>query len=214
MKAYCKLALVLGFVAVSLTSNSSFAQLSEDPNVPNILDELDPFDPNIDAIMEELDRNYEEETGLPSHIDQLNLWDAQLAPACYRASCPVWISIDKSEQQGYLYVNGTLERSFLVSTGTAGHGTPNFDQNPNGRVYDRYTSSKYPGGDYKGLGNMPYAVFIKGGFAIHGTPESNWPKLGRRASHGCIRVHPDNGYRFNRLVREHGIRNVWITVQD
>jgi len=59
---------------------------------------------------------------------------------------------------------------------------------------------------------MPYAVFIEGGYAIHGTTRGNWSNLGRVASHGCIRLHPDNGQIFNVLVRRNGIRNVWVTV--
>ena len=132
---------------------------------------------------------------------------------CFRQECAVWARVVKSEQKLHLYVNGQLVNSWLVSTGAPGHGTPNFDTHPNGRIYDAYSSKKFPGGDYKGLGNMPYAVFISGGFAIHGTTAGNFPKLGKPASHGCIRVHPDNGKIFNRLVREHGIKNTWITVE-
>ena len=37
---------------------------------------------------------------------------------------------------------------------------------------------------------MPYSIFFKGGFAIHGTPHVG--NLGRPASHGCVRLHPQN----------------------
>lgn len=179
------------------------------------LDELDPYDPNVEKLLEQYDRQYEQETGLPSHLPDFS--DAVpeygfMSSGCYRLSCEVYIQIVRSEQKAYLYVHGRLEGEWLVSTGTPGRGTPSFDKHPDGRIYDRYTSSKYPGGDYNGLGNMPYAVFIRGGFAIHGTGKSNWPRLGRRASHGCIRLHPDNAYRFNRLVRQSGISETWITV--
>lgn len=60
---------------------------------------------------------------------------------------------------------------------------------------------------------MPYAVFIEGGFAIHGTTVGNFKYLGTRASHGCIRLHPDNGRIFNHLVRQYGIRDTWVTVE-
>lgn len=70
-----------------------------------------------------------------------------------------------------------------------------------------------PGGDYNGLGNMPYAVFVRGGYAIHGTTKGNWPKLGTPASKGCIRLHPDNGFIFNRLVRAVGVRAAWVSVE-
>jgi hypothetical protein len=51
-------------------------------------------------------------------------------------------------------------------------------------------------------GNMPFAVFIKGGFAVHGTTGgSDWgniSKLGTTPlSHGCVRIHPLNAKAFN-----------------
>lgn len=133
------------------------------------------------------------------------------AKACKQGECAVWVSVSKATQTLSLYIDGVLEDSWLVSTGT-GSKTPDFDRHPNGRIYDQYSSKSYPGGDYNGLGNMPYAVFIEGGYALHGTPKSNWKYLGQKASHGCVRMHPDNGYRFNRLVREVGIKQTWITV--
>lgn len=188
--------------------------LSHDESIPNMIEDLNPFDPNIEEVLRYYDKIYEEETGLPSHIPDDTFIDKLFGFAsCYRIECPVWAQVVKSTQTMYLYVNGSLRGSWPVSTGVAGYRTPNFDKHPDGRIYDRYTSRKYPGGDYNGLGNMPYAVFISGGFALHGTPRSNWPKLGRPASHGCIRMHSDNAYVFNRLVRSNGVRNVWITVQ-
>lgn len=177
----------------------------------NAMDELDPFAENIDETLNEMDQQYFEETGLSPFADSLMM---PMGPACSRATCSVWVKVDKSEQRLYLYLNGSLEATWAVSTGVSGRGTPNFDRNPNGRIYDRYTSTKFPGGDYKGLGNMPYAIFIEGGFAIHGTATSNWRKLGQPASHGCIRLHPDNAYYLNRQVRKVGIYQTWITVQQ
>lgn len=172
------------------------------------LDELDPYAADIDQQLKAMDEVYESTTGESAFIPSLNFFGT----GCRREACAVYARVEKSEQRLYLYVNGSLEGVFATSTGVAGRGTPNFDQHPNGRVYDRYTSTKFPGGDYNGLGNMPYAVFISGGFAIHGTGKGNWSKLGRPASHGCIRIHPDNAFRFNRLVRQYGASNTWITV--
>lgn len=181
---------------------------------PNVIEEINPFDPNIEQVLEQFDKIYEEETGQSAHLPE-TYWDeiVNIFGGCTRNNCAVWAQVVKSTQRMYLYVNGSLRGSWLVSTGMSGYGTPNFDRHPNGRIYDRYSSTKFPGGDYNGLGNMPYAVFIQGGFALHGTPQGNWSKLGSRASHGCIRMHPDNGYIFNRLVRSYGKSNVWITVQ-
>jgi lipoprotein-anchoring transpeptidase ErfK/SrfK len=173
-------------------------------------EEYDPRANNIDEVLEEWDKAYAE-LGISTHLEQKP--GSTSRSNCKKGQCAVWVSVDKSKQTLSLYIDGVLEDSWLVSTGTAGHGTPDFETHPNGRIYDNYSSSTYPGGDYNGLGNMPYAVFISGGFALHGTPKGNWKLLGTKASHGCIRMHPDNGYRFNRLVREVGIENVWISVK-
>lgn len=193
--------------------NATTTTLTDDDRIPNMIEDLNPFDPNIEQVLQEYDRIYEEETGKPAHINNVLDDVIGIFGGCSRNNCAVWAQVVKSSQRLYLYVNGSARGSWPVSTGMAGYTTPNFDRHPDGRIYDRYTSGKYPGGDYNGLGNMPYAVFITGGYALHGTPKGNWPKLGSPASHGCIRMHPDNGYMFNRLVRSYGIRNVWITVQ-
>lgn len=175
----------------------------------NVVEELDPYSADVEQQLENFDQKYFEQTGKSPFLN----FDI-LSGTCVRQECKVWAQVVKSTQTMYLFVDGKLESTWKVSSGVEGRGTPNFDRHPNGRIYDTYSSSKFPGGDYNGLGNMPYAVFIEGGFAIHGTPKSNWPKLGTRASHGCIRIHPDNALIFNRLVRKNGISEVWITVQD
>lgn len=174
-------------------------------------DELDPFAPDIEEQLKELDAEFGEGFRFDSRI----LGDRPMAlfgNSCYRSSCAVYIHVRKSDQRMDVYVNGNPHAEFLVSTGAPGHGTPDFDKHPNGRIYDKYSSRKFPGGDYMGLGNMPYAVFIEGGFAIHGTMRSNWKYLGQRASHGCVRLHPDNAFIVNRLVRQYGVDNTWIQV--
>ena len=46
---------------------------------------------------------------------------------------------------------------------------------------------------------MPYSIFFDGGYAIHGSYEIS--HLGRPASHGCIRLHPDNAAILFGLVK-------------
>ncbi|MES2965479.1 MAG: L,D-transpeptidase [Bdellovibrionota bacterium] len=205
-------------VTLTLASAPAFTQESNSaPVLTNAaqadtdgFDELDPFDPNVESTLQMMDWLYEFQTGESSQIDaNQGLYYRE----CYRQTCAVWIQVYKPTQTAYLYINGNLQYTWAVSTGTPDRETPRFDRHPNGRIYDRYTSSKFPGGDWNGLGNMPYAVFIDGGFAIHGTGTGNWKRLGRKASHGCIRLHPDNAIIFNRLVRQQGIYNVWITVE-
>ena len=203
------------FSMVLMICGVGIAQAQTDDSV-NILDELNPFDPNIEEILQNFDEDYEADTGesasLPGFMIPFGQTDRE--SSCFRQSCPLWVQVVRSSQVMYVYENGSLVFTWKVSTGTPGSETPNFDRNPNGRIYNRYTSKKHPGGDYKGLGNMPYAVFIHAGFAIHGTAEINWKKLGRKASHGCVRLHPDHAFYFNQQVRSLGVRNVWITVQE
>jgi hypothetical protein len=48
---------------------------------------------------------------------------------------------------------------------------------------------------------MPYSIFFDGGYAIHGSYEIS--HLGRPASHGCIRLHPENAAVLFELVKAH-----------
>lgn len=210
------LLLAINFV----TGNTARASVQADPDSDATwLDEFDPNDPRAEKLLEEFDKIHERITGLPSRLPQpsLPMFFGEFGAAsrdCYQDSCQVFARVSKRNQKLYLSVGGRVDQVWPVSTGVRGHSTPDFDRHPDGRIYDRYTSSTYPGGDWNGLGNMPYAVFIRRGYAIHGTPRANWAKLGQPASHGCIRLHPDNAKVFNRLVRANGIGQTWITVEE
>jgi lipoprotein-anchoring transpeptidase ErfK/SrfK len=57
---------------------------------------------------------------------------------------------------------------------------------------------------------MPHSVFFRGGFAVHGTGAIR--KLGRRASHGCVRLHPAHAARLYRLIKRVGRANSRIQI--
>ncbi len=133
---------------------------------------------------------------------------------CRAKECIIYVVIDKSAQQMLLYLMGELKDSFKVSTGKGKYETPEMALHPRGPILTRYTSRKFPGGNYQGLGNMPYAVFLKGGYAIHGTTTGNFAKLGSRASHGCIRLHPDHAKIFYALVKIAGLSQTWVEIKD
>ena len=59
---------------------------------------------------------------------------------------------------------------------------------------------------------MPYAVFYHAGYAIHGTDATG--RLGRPASHGCIRLKTENAAKFFYLVRDHGERATSIEIEN
>ncbi len=133
---------------------------------------------------------------------------------CKGKDCTVFAEIDKSSQTLYLFIAGELTDSFKVSTGIRKRETPNMDLSPRGPILMKYTSKKFPGGNYNHLGNMPYAVFLRGGYAIHGTTTGNFSKLGTRASHGCVRLHPDNAKVFYELVKLAGLSQTWVSIKD
>lgn len=198
-------AVITVFLSVILVYREAQAQGRAEET--NALEELDPADPNIEAILQEMDREYIRQTGQLPYI-----MPSFLEISCQHYDCPIYIEVRKSEQRLYLHVRGALVHTWLVSTGTPKSETPLWEGHPNGRIYDKYSSKANPGGDYKGLGNMPYAVFLHAGYAIHGTLESNFKYLGQKASHGCIRLHPDNARIFNRFTRQYGIAGVWVSI--
>lgn len=213
-----------GVAAAGTTTSENLKILSE---IPANLDQLsgpeydfaDPeneFNPYASDAAEALkafDEAYSAQTGEAPKISENEFADLiTQAGGCYQASCPVFAHVSKASQTLTLYINGEVADRWRVSTGKAGHGTPNINKTATGRIYEQYTSSKYPDGDYNGLGNMPYAVFISGGIALHGTTRGNWKRLGSAASHGCVRLHPEHARAFNRLVRANGPSNVWVLI--
>ena len=59
---------------------------------------------------------------------------------------------------------------------------------------------------------MPWAVFFHRGYAVHGTMEAY--NLGHAASHGCVRLRPDNASILYSLVRHQGLRNTKVVVMN
>ncbi len=193
-------------LALALPTLSAFAARSE------MIEELDPFADNIEEQLIENDILYKVQE-VANSAEEKNFTSVN---DCYQRSCKVFLDIDKSRQRAQLFIDGAaVDEEWKVTTGSPGHDTPNFNRHPEQplRVYNKYSSSKFPGGDWNGLGNMPYVVFIKGGFGVHGTPSikhlGTTPK-----SHGCIRVHPLKGKIFNGHVRAVGAKQTWITVRN
>jgi hypothetical protein len=146
--------------------------------------------------------------------EYLRTRDSTDAGMCKMKECILYVEINKSVQTMYLYLLGELKDSFKVSTGKGKYETPDMNLRPSGPVFTKYNSRKFPGGNYEGFGNMPYAVFLRGGYAIHGTTPGNYTFLGTKASHGCIRLHPDNAKVFNTLVKAVGLDQTWISISD
>ncbi|MCK7613471.1 L,D-transpeptidase [Roseibium sediminicola] len=124
------------------------------------------------------------------------------APAA-EAAQRVTAKIDLSEQRLYLYVDGRLRSKWPVSTARRGYRTPTGSWRPT-RLERDWHSRKY------NWAPMPYSVFFYGGYAIHGTTDLK--RLGRPASHGCIRLHPKNAAHLFNLVRRVGRANAKVVI--
>ncbi len=109
-----------------------------------------------------------------------------------RAEAGIVITVDKSAQQLSVVVDGFPRYSWPVSTARWGYRTPNGTYRPQ-RLERKWYSRKY---DWS---PMPYSIFFDGGYAIHGSYEIS--HLGRPASHGCIRLHPENAAILFALVK-------------
>ena len=120
------------------------------------------------------------------------------------AKAEVFITIDKSEQRMYVE---TPTDSYVwdVSTGRKGYTTPSGQFKPYVLKKLHY-SRKYDNAP------MPYSIFFHGGYAIHATGEVE--RLGRPASHGCIRLELQNARWLYRIVKEFGQERTYITVTE
>ncbi|KQS98042.1 MULTISPECIES: L,D-transpeptidase [unclassified Rhizobium] len=111
--------------------------------------------------------------------------------------------VSLSSQTMTVSQNGFVKYRWKVSTARKGYVTPQgswsakwLSRNHRSRKYDNAP--------------MPYAVFFNGGYAVHATFDLK--RLGRPASHGCIRLHPDNAAAFFSLASQNGLKNTKIVV--
>jgi hypothetical protein len=111
--------------------------------------------------------------------------------------------VDLSDQRMYVYVDEHLFDVFKVSTARKGYVTPT------GRYRAQWLSRNHRSRKYD-WAPMPYSVFFHEGWAVHGTTDLK--RLGRPASHGCVRLHPKNAKAFFDLVKVSGKENTIISV--
>ncbi len=94
-----------------------------------------------------------------------------------------------------VYVEDELLYVWPVSTGRRGYTTPA------GR-YRPYTLSRFHRSRKFNNAPMPYSIFYRGGYAIHGTNDIH--RLGSEASHGCVRLHTANARELFQMVQYFG----------
>ena len=116
----------------------------------------------------------------------------------------ILVNIDKSTQEMTVFVDGIERHSWPVSTGTRGYSTPSGDYTARS-MNEIWYSKQWDDAP------MPHAVFFtKRGHAIHGTTEVK--RLGRPASHGCVRLAPENAKTLFYLVKDAGLENTQVVL--
>jgi hypothetical protein len=119
------------------------------------------------------------------------------------ANASVVVTIDKSQQNMSVAVDGATRYNWPVSTARAGYTTPNGVYRPQFLARSWFSRKYYNS-------PMPYSIFFHGGYAIHGSYEIS--RLGGPASHGCVRLHPSNAATLFALVKSEGTGNTRIVV--
>lgn len=120
-----------------------------------------------------------------------------------QASASVQVRISLSGQSMNVNVGGSHYATWAISTGRQGYGTPAGAYRPQS-MHKMHYSRRY------NMTPMPHSIFFYHGFAIHGTSEVR--NLGRPASHGCIRLSPQNARALFGLVGRYGMKNTSIVI--
>lgn len=113
--------------------------------------------------------------------------------------------IDISSQTMTVKKHGFVVGTWKVSTARKGYHTPRGTYRPT-RMHTMWHSRKYD------MSPMPYSIFFRGGYAIHGT--GSVKALGRPASHGCVRLHPNNARELFSMVKQVGAKNTRIVITN
>ncbi|MBN9031255.1 MAG: hypothetical protein BGO05_18885 [Rhizobiales bacterium 63-7] len=111
--------------------------------------------------------------------------------------------VNLSSQTMTVTQNGIVKYRWKVSTARQGYVTPT------GSYSAKWASRNHRSRKYDNA-PMPYAIFFNGGYAVHATFDLK--RLGRPASHGCVRLHPDNAAQFFAMATANGLGNTRIVI--
>ena len=115
------------------------------------------------------------------------------------------IMVDKVSQHMRVSVGGVQRYDWLVSTGGQGFDTPSGN-------YHIFRMEKDHFSQEWDDAPMPYSMFFTGiGHAIHGSYHVK--ALGTRASHGCVRLAPENAAVLWDLITKAGFKNNFVTIK-
>jgi lipoprotein-anchoring transpeptidase ErfK/SrfK len=123
---------------------------------------------------------------------------AALSVVVFGASAKAEVIVDVDISTQTMHVEAAAgSYDWPVSTARVGFSTPRGHFAPTGMERMHY-SKKYHNSP------MPYSIFFRGGYAIHGTYALS--ALGAPASHGCVRLSPEHAKMLYEMVQNEGAR--------
>ncbi len=115
------------------------------------------------------------------------------------------ITVNKVSQKMTVELDGDELYQWPVSTGAPGYDTPSGTFQPFRMEKDHF-SKEWDDAP------MPYSIFFTpDGHALHGS--YHVASLGRRASHGCVRILPANAAILFALVQKTGMSNTRVVIK-
>ncbi len=102
-----------------------------------------------------------------------------------------------------VYHEGRLVYTWAVSTAKPGNITPAGTYEP------EFLSRNHRSRRYNNA-PMPFAIFNDGNYAIHGTDQIK--RLGKPASHGCVRLDPKNAKILFEMVKAEGMEYTRVVI--
>jgi lipoprotein-anchoring transpeptidase ErfK/SrfK len=118
----------------------------------------------------------------------------------------VLITVDKAAQRMRVTVDGKLRHSWAVSTGRVHYETPT------GTFRPLYLAKVHYSKEWDDA-PMPHSIFFTDrGHAIHASNATR--SLGRRASHGCVRLAPSKAATLFALVRAEGVSATKVLITN
>ncbi|MDP4595120.1 MAG: L,D-transpeptidase [Beijerinckiaceae bacterium] len=129
---------------------------------------------------------------------------AGLAVSTSVSQARVNVTVDLTTQRMHV-TSASGSYTWKVSTGRGQYNTPRGTYRPTVMRRMHY-SRKYNNSP------MPYSVFFRGGYAIHGTNAVS--RLGAPASHGCIRLATGNAAALYAMIKREGARITIVGSRD
>jgi lipoprotein-anchoring transpeptidase ErfK/SrfK len=115
------------------------------------------------------------------------------------------LDVDLRAQHVTVMEGETTKFVWPISSGMQGYATQT------GTFQPQWTARMWYSRQWD-MAPMPNSVFFNRGTAFHATTATGM--LGRRASHGCIRLHPANAAKLYGLVNRHGLASTKVIVHN